>query len=141
MQNRKFMKSLQAFKSFMLGPDAPNWVARYCGCLDKYEWMWFYEQMKEPTEFANVEWLFYVLKWILKHDFDDLSREVFFQYVLDPEMCYGVTIKDEWLDCLKVRYGKELEEVLFGLDACNDLFSEPAVDICAPCQTDGLIPF
>jgi len=112
-----FMKSLQAFKVYMISTEAPNYVRRYCERLDKYEWLWFYEQMKEPMEFVeDTEYLFYILKWILKYDFDDLSYDVYTHYVMDPELCHDDAIKDAWMGILKERYGEHLEEeIISGL--------------------------
>ena len=105
------MKSLNAFKAFMKSGDAPNCLVRYCRHLDKYGWLWFYEQMKEPAEFVkDIQYLFYILKWILKTDFDDLSYAVYVQYVMDSEMVYDDPIKDVWLGILQKRYGKIMEE-------------------------------
>ena len=52
--------------------------------------------------------LFYVLKWILKNDFDDLLYEIYFQDYCDPEMYPESLIKDEWQETLQKRYGDRL---------------------------------
>jgi len=110
------MKSLQAFKVFMESAGAPNYVRRYCEGLDKFEWVWFYEQMKEPIEFVgDIEYLLYILKWILKHGFDDLSYAVYAHYVMDPEFCHDDAIKGTWLGILEERYGEQLEQEIASL--------------------------
>ncbi|MEL7567484.1 MAG: hypothetical protein AAGU75_00395 [Bacillota bacterium] len=96
------MKSLDEFKEFMAGSKVPNYVRRYCEDLDEFKWQWFYLQMKEPIEFvADVDYLFYILKWILKSNFDDLGYEVYFQSVMNPEMHPEPLIKDEWWSILQ----------------------------------------
>ena len=79
------MSSLVNFKAQMTSPHAPNYVSRYCEDLSGQKWEWFYTQMKNAMEIAaNVDCLMYVLKWILKSNFDDLVYEVYFvhKYVL-----------------------------------------------------------
>lgn len=99
------MKSLDIFKEYMSSSQVPNYVRRYCDNLDEFKWQWFYYQMKEPMEFvADTEYLFYVLKWILKYDFDDLGYEVYFQTIMDPEMWSEPLIKDKWWTILDKRY-------------------------------------
>lgn len=89
----------------------PNYVQRYCETLDEFKWQWFYSQMKEPIKFVtNVDNLFYILKWILKANFDDLSYAIYFQDVMDPECRPESLIKDEWLPILRKRYYKQLME-------------------------------
>jgi hypothetical protein len=111
MMDNKFMKSLDSFKNFMSGNDVPNYVKRYCGGLDEFKWQWFYFEMKETIEFVtDIDCLFYILKWILKHDFDDLAYEVFFQEIMDPECRPKSLIKDEWWDILQARYKQRLAE-------------------------------
>lgn len=67
----------------MTGSKSPNYVKRYCLRLDKFKWQWFYYQMKEPVEFiGDIECLFYILKLILKDDFDDLGYAVYFQVII-----------------------------------------------------------
>lgn len=111
LMDNKFMKSLDSFKSFMSGNNAPNYVKRYCIRLDELKWQWFYCQMREPVEFVtDINDLFYILKWILKHDFDDLAYEVYFQDMMDPEGRPESLIKEEWRDILQTRYKQRLAE-------------------------------
>ena len=113
------MKSLDAFKEFMAGSKAPNYVRRYCEDLDEIKWQWLYFQMKEPIEFvADVDYLFYILKWILKSNFDDLGYEVYFQSVMNPEMRPEPLIKDEWWSVLQKRYYERLNSEMSEMK-CN----------------------
>lgn len=69
-----FMESLSSFKSLMSGNGVSAHINRYCQNLDNRNWERFYAQMKEPVRFVkDTNDLFYVLKWILKYDFDDLT--------------------------------------------------------------------
>ncbi|MEW6215652.1 MAG: hypothetical protein AB1478_10710 [Nitrospirota bacterium] len=69
--------------------------------------------MKEPVEFVvDIEYLFYILKWILKDDFDDLGYAVYFQVIMDPEMRPEPLIKDEWWTILDKRYRGRLMDDL-----------------------------
>jgi hypothetical protein len=111
MANYEFMDNLICFKGHMSGDKAPNYVRRYCECLDELGWKCFYRQIREPVEFVtDLNFLFYILKWILKIDFDDLSYEVYFQYIMDPELSYDGMIKPEWIPILEKRYDSKLEE-------------------------------
>jgi hypothetical protein len=113
----QFMESLETFKEFMSGGQSPNYVKRYCLQLDEFKWLWFYHQMKEPVEFVvDVEYLFYILKWILKEDFDDLSYAVYFQVIMDPEMRPEPLIKDEWWPILDKQYQECLQNELSGME-------------------------
>lgn len=128
-----FMKSLAAFKEFMTGFKAPNYVRRYCEGLDDFKWQWFYFQMKEPIEFvADVNYLFYVLKWILKSNFDDLGYEVYFQSVMDPEMRPEPLIKDEWWPVLQKRYYERFNSEMAEID-CNSMDKAVAQTIEGRC--------
>jgi hypothetical protein len=110
MINNEFMEALPGFKAYMSSEKAPSYVRRYCECLDDGEWKRFFCQCKEPLEFvADTKFFFYILKWILKTDFDDLSFEVYVQYVMDPEGRYDGTIKPEWIPRLEKRYGSMLD--------------------------------
>ena len=98
----------------MTSPGVPNYVMRYCEYLNGKKWKWFYEQMDTALEVVdNIEYLFYVLKWILKDDFDDLTYEIYLQDYLDPEMNPASLIKDGWHKVLYERYKDRLEEDLY----------------------------
>lgn len=119
-----FMKSLDSFKNFMFSNDVPNYVKRYCSGLDEFKWQWFYYQMKEPVKFvADIEYLVYILKWILKEDFDDLGYAVYFQVIMDPEIRPEPLIKDEWRTILDKRYQERLQN---DLTVWNDKLDDPA---------------
>lgn len=107
----------------MTSSKSPNYVRRYCLQLDEFKWQWFYYQMKEPVEFiVDIEYLFYILKWILKDDFDDLGYSVYFQVIMDPEMRLEPLIKDEWWTILDKRYSERLMDDLpvWDSDESND---------------------
>jgi len=96
-----FIRTLRSFKGFMTSDSAPTYVRRYCGALDDTQWVWFYGQMKAAVKVNDdLEYLFYVLKWILKHDFDDLVYEMYCQDVFDPECRKESLIKlSRWKRC------------------------------------------
>ena len=95
----------------MTSQSVPNYVIRFCEDLNETKWHWFYKQMKNSASYvADMSALFYVLKWILKNDFDDLLYEIYFQDYCDPEMRAESLIKDEYQDALQKRYGKRLAE-------------------------------
>ena len=95
------MDSLNDFISFMLSDFAPSYVCRYCSSLTPDQWGWFYAQMLAAFDFTDEpEYLFYVLKWILKHDFDDLVYEMYCQDVFNPECRKESLIKrSRWKRC------------------------------------------
>ena len=97
----RFMSTLTRFKDFMAGDSAPTYVRRYCGALDDPQWEWFYGQMKAAFKVTDeLEYLFYVLKWILKRDFDDLIYEMYCQDVFNPECRKESLIKfSSWKRC------------------------------------------
>lgn len=118
----------------MLGEDVPCYVQRYCKQLDDSQWKWFYEQMVEPVTFVtDIAYLFYVLKWILKFNFDDLSYAVYFQDILDPECIPQSLIKNEWLPVLRNRYEQRLKKELFEIrcssnnESVSDVIGDDAV--------------
>ena len=105
------MYSLSFFKNYMTGSDVPNYVIRYCEGLNEQKWGWFYDQMKDAIEVvSDTDYMFYVLKWILKYEFDDLVYEIYFQDYMDPEMRPDSLIKDEWAETLHKKYVSRLME-------------------------------
>ena len=103
------MNSLVEFKAQMTSQHAPNYVKRYCEELDGQQWEWIYIPMKNAMKIlSNAGGLMYVLKWILKTDFDDLVYEMYFQDYMNPEMSPDSLIKDEWQDVLHERYKERL---------------------------------
>ena len=114
MKANVFMKSLSEFKEHMTSQRVPNYVRRYCEDLNERKWRWFYGQMNNALEVVgNTEYMFYVLKWILKHNFDDLIYEIYLQDYMDPEMHPGSLIKDGWHEALYERYKDRLAEDLY----------------------------
>ena len=95
------MATLRSFKTFMTSDAVPNYVYRYCKPLGKDQWEWFYRQMTVALELTDEpEYLFYVLKWILKYDFDDLAYEMYCQDMADPECRKESLIKSaRWAEC------------------------------------------
>lgn len=119
MMEKAFMRSLYSFQFFMASSHVPAYINRYCEKLDESSWKHFYGQMEEPVRFTkDVNSLFYVLKWILKYDFDDLSYAVFVQDFMDPEGNGGI-IKDNWWPILHDRYWQRIKNDIPGL-FCNE---------------------
>lgn len=86
MINSSFMKTLDSFKEMMLSKEVPNYIRRYCQQLNDIKWVWFYIEMLDALMITdNLEYLFYVLKWILKHEFHDLTYEMYFYDMINPE--------------------------------------------------------
>jgi len=117
----QFMRTLRRFKDFMTGDSAPTYVRRYCGVLDDSQWDWFYAQMKAAVKVTDeLEYLFYVLKWILKYDFDDLVYEMYCQDVFNPECRKASLIKPSlWARCA-AKYHERFELDFADLWAAND---------------------
>ena len=107
----KFMKSLNDFIVFMLSDFAPSYVRRYCSSLSPDQWEWFYGQMMAAVDLTDEpEYLFYVLKWILKYDFDDLAYEIYCQDILNPECNSDSLIKpSKWQECSR-KYHERFEK-------------------------------
>ena len=111
-----FMKSLSDFKTYMTGCNVPNYVLRYCDLLDEQGWQWFYGQVGDALNFVgDIERFFYILKWILKYDFIDLTYEIFVHDIMDPESCSESLIKDECREFLEDKYNDELVELIGGI--------------------------
>ncbi|MHC1685276.1 MAG: hypothetical protein AB6733_20445 [Clostridiaceae bacterium] len=63
----------------MLSDEVPNYVIRYSKQLNEVKWIWFYAQMLEAVMITDeLDYMFYVLKWILKTNFHDLAYEMYF---------------------------------------------------------------
>ena len=109
--NTEYMMTLRAFKSFMTSDAVPGYVYRYCSKLGKEQWSWFYKQMNIALELTDEpEYLFYVLKWILKFDYDDIAYEMYCQDMLDPECRDENLIKPaRWAEC-GMKYHKRFVE-------------------------------
>lgn len=109
------MKSIDTFKIFMAGPESPNYVSRYCEHFNDIEWIRFYAQMIEATLLTDEpDYLFYVLKWILKNDFNDLAYEMYCIDMNDPEMRPESLIKDSLWDAYSSHYFSQYKKD-FGL--------------------------
>ena len=98
----------------MTSKAVPNYVFRYCRELNKAQWEWFYKQMIIAIELTNEpEYLFYILKWILKYDYDDLAYEMYCHDILDPESRKETLIKpSKWVECdtkYRIRFAYEYE--------------------------------
>jgi hypothetical protein len=97
MTNKRFIETMDNFKEFMLSNNVPNYVRRYCEQLNEIKWIWFYAQMIEAVMITDeLDYLFYVLKWILKTDFHDLTYEMYFYDMLDPECRPESLISDKY---------------------------------------------
>ena len=92
--NTEYMSTLKYFKVFMTSEAIPNYVYRYCIGLGKAQWEWFYNQMIVAHALTDEpDYLFYVLKWILKYDYDDLAYEMYCHDIMDPECREETLIK------------------------------------------------
>ena len=119
MIEHEFIKSFSVFRKFMTGNNVPNYVMRYCINLDEKKWKWFYEQVKAALVFTtDIDRFFYVLKWILKYNFVDLTYELFFQDYMDSEICCKSLIKDQWQKFLNEKYydhlAKDIDDIQTG---------------------------
>ncbi|GEP67261.1 hypothetical protein [Clostridium beijerinckii] len=113
MINRKFIENLNTFKESMLSDDIPSYVIRYCEQLNEVKWIWFYVQMMEAVIITEeLDYLFYVLKWILKTDFHDLAYEMYFYDMINPECSSESLIKDEYRAMYSQRYHTQFMEDL-----------------------------
>jgi len=126
-----FLITMESFKAFMTSDAVPNYVYRYCHSLNEVQWEWFYGQMIFAVEFTDEPaYLFYTLKWILKHDYDDLVYEMYCQDVSDPECRKETLIKpSKWAECDRKYYERFMQEFadMWGGDA--------------DCATDQELPF
>lgn len=111
MMNRRFIETLDSFKRFMLSDDVPNYVTRYCEQLNEVKWIWFYAQMIEAVMITSeLEYLFYVLKWILKTNFHDLAYEMYVYDMTNPECRQESLIKDKYWDMYNEQYHSRFME-------------------------------
>lgn len=99
------MKTINTFKTFMVSDAVPDYVRQYCINLNDIKWIWFYAQMIDAMLITDEpEYLFYVLKWILKSDFHDLTYEMFCMDMMDPECRQESLIKDSLWDMYSAHY-------------------------------------
>jgi hypothetical protein len=106
------MTTLRSFKAFMTSDAVPSYVCRYCGRLVEEQWKWFYNQMFIALEMTEEpEYLFYVLKWILKFDYDDIVYEMYCRDMMDPECRDESLIKSSrWAECVRKYHKRFLDE-------------------------------
>lgn len=117
---KEYMKSIASFQNYMLHHETANYIRRYCRQLESLGWKRFYFQMKEPLDFITDEkYLFYILKWILKEPFEDLSYEVYLQVVQNPEQISEPLIKDEWWIILNQRCETRWYQMMSELEATS----------------------
>lgn len=111
MINKNFIENLDDFKKFMLSNNVPNYVIRYCEQLNEIKWIWFYVQMMEAVMITDeLDYLFYVLKWILKTDFHDLTYEMYFYDMTNPECRPESLVKDKYWDMYNQHYYNKFME-------------------------------
>lgn len=120
------MESIKSFKGYMLHKTNENYIIRYCNSLDELDWNNFYNQMKEPLEFIIDEsYLFYILKWILKFPYEDLSYDVYLEVIMNPEQIVKPLITKQWHSILEQRYGKKIDEFINEINYSNNqIFNE-----------------
>lgn len=95
--NKRFIENLDSFKEFMLSEDVPRHITRYCKQLNDVKWIWFYAQMVEAVKITDeLDYLFYVLKWILKTDFHDLTYEMYLYDMINSECRSQSLIADKY---------------------------------------------
>jgi hypothetical protein len=95
--NKSFIATLDSFREFMVSDAVPNYVVRYCRQLNEVKWIWFYVQMMEAVMITDeLDYLFYVLKWILKTDFHDLTYEMYYYDMTDPKSRPESLIKEKY---------------------------------------------
>ena len=100
----------------MLSDAVPNYVSGYCSGLNDIKWIWFYAQMTEAVLITNeLDYLFYVLKWILKNDFHDIAYEMYCIDMMDPESRPESLIKESLWDAYSSHYFPAFVQD-FGLD-------------------------
>ena len=103
--NKRFIENLDSFKDFILSNDIPNYVVRYCEQLNEVKWIWFYVQMMEAVmKTDELDYLFYVLKWILKTDFPDITYEMYLFDMTDPECRNESLIKENYWPMYSEQY-------------------------------------
>lgn len=109
MINSNFIRTLDNFKKFMLSDSVPNYIIRYCKNLNDVKWIWFYSQMIEAVLITDdIEYLFYVLKLILKNDFHDLAYEMYFYDIMNPEYREKSLINDKYWEVYTEYYHQKI---------------------------------
>jgi hypothetical protein len=105
--SKEFMETFESFKIFMRGEAVPNYVSSYCASLDELRMLWFYSQMAIAVNLTDeLEYLFYVLKWILKSDFSDIAYEMYCCDMMDAECRPEPLVKPSFGEALSERYHK-----------------------------------
>ena len=111
---KEYMKSIDSFKDYLTSVFRPHYLREYVSNLDDDGLLWLYNQMKEPLEFLFDEsYLYYKFKWIKDRDFDDLSYEIYVEYLCNPEFFNFTIIKPEWENILYERYKDKIRHLLF----------------------------
>lgn len=99
------MTNVNEFKNFATSIWVPDYFREYVQSLDDEKLEWFYNQVKEVLKILiSPAYLTYKFKWICKREFTDLSKEIYVEYLYNPECFDFDIIKPEWEDILADRY-------------------------------------
>lgn len=99
------MSTIEEFKSYATSYRVPDYFKDYVERLDIEKLEWFYNQVKDAVEVLRIEeYLIYKFQWISKRPFTDLTKEIYLEYLYNPEMFCFEIVKPEWEKILNKRY-------------------------------------
>ena len=82
----KILINIKSFKNYCNSYLCPEYIKRHISNLSEKEFVTFYNEIKQASLYLKDEnYLFYKLFWILKHPYKDLTKELFYELLSNPE--------------------------------------------------------
>lgn len=102
---KKHMNTIEEFKRYATSNLVPEYFRNYVNDLDKDELKWFYREVKETLDIMKDEaYLIYKFQWISTREFRDLTKEIYIEYLYNPEGIKYNIFKPGWEEKLADRY-------------------------------------
>ena len=107
---KNHIRTIDEFKAYATSVWVPDYFKVYVESLDEEKLEWFYNQVKDTLDvLACEEYLLYKFKWILNRPFTDLTKEIYVEYLYNPEMFKFDIIKPEYGRLLDKKYENDFD--------------------------------
>ncbi len=108
---KEHINNIEEFKKYATSSFVPNYFKNYVNALELGELKWFYEQVKNVLAILTDEgYLIYKFQWIRVREFRDLTKEIYIEYLYNPEGVKFNIFKPGWEEKLddKYQYDKDV---------------------------------